>query len=364
MDGREGPAADQLTTGVPPAPRLSVAGLVKRYGAVTGVDGIDLDVGAGECVALLGPSGCGKSTLLRLIAGFETPDAGSVAIEARDVTATPPHRRPVNMMFQSYALFPHMSVARNIGYGLARAGLPRAEVGRRVDELLTLVKLDGLGARRPHELSGGQRQRVALARALARRPPLLLLDEPLGALDKGLRQETQTELMRLRRELGLTMLIVTHDQDEAMTLADRIAVMRSGRVVQLGSPNDIYDRPVDRFVAGFCGEINFLDGRVRADGAIDTALGPLPASSAGFGAGAAVTVGLRPEKLALIAEGGRRGVIDAVAYVGDVTTYTVALDGGARLRVLVANARGGRPRAIGERVGVDWPDDAPVVLAG
>jgi putrescine transport system ATP-binding protein len=245
-------------------PLITIDGVTKRYGAVVAVDHLSVEMEAGEFFALLGPSGCGKTTLMRLIAGFETPDEGRILIDGQDMAQVPPHERPVNMMFQSYALFPHMSVAKNIAFGLVQAGLSADKIRTRVDELLQLVQLKGFEARKPDQLSGGQRQRVALARALARRPKLVLLDEPLGALDRKLREETQFELMRVQRELGTGFVLVTHDQDEAMVMAQRIAVMRAGRIEQLGSPRAIYEEPKTRFVASFIGDVNLLEGEVVA----------------------------------------------------------------------------------------------------
>ncbi len=241
---------------------VRIEGLTKRFGAITAVDGIDLEIRRGELFALLGGSGCGKTTLLRMLAGFETPDGGRIVIDGQDMTGVPPYRRPVNMMFQSYALFPHMDVAANVGYGLRRDGVAAPEIAKRVAEALEQVKLSDHAARRPAQLSGGQRQRVALARALVKRPKLLLLDEPLAALDRKLREGTRFELVRLQEELGLTFVMVTHDQEEAMSMATRLAVMNAGRVAQTGTPHDIYEQPATRFVADFIGIANIL----QADG--------------------------------------------------------------------------------------------------
>ena len=239
----------------------------KHFGGVTAVDGVSLDIYQGEFFALLGPSGCGKTTLLRMLAGFETPDAGRVLLDGADLTGAPPHRRPVNMMFQSYALFPHLTVAGNVAFGLKQDGLPKDEIAARIAEMLALLRLEGLEARKPDQLSGGQRQRVALARALVKRPRVLLLDEPLAALDKKLRGETQFELMRLKARLGLTFVIVTHDQEEAMTVANRIGVMNHGRLIQVATPSEIYEQPNSRWVADFIGDVNLIEGRVVESGA-------------------------------------------------------------------------------------------------
>ena len=245
-------------------PLLRIDSVVKKFGAFRAVDQLSLDIRAGEFFALLGPSGCGKTTLLRMLAGFETPDEGRILLDGKDIAPVLPHQRPVNMMFQNYALFPHLTVRDNIAFGLKRAGLPRAEIDARVAEMVALVKLEGLAKRKPDQLSGGQRQRVALARSLARRPQLLLLDEPLAALDKKLRESTQLELMEVQRRLGMTFIIVTHDQEEAMTVADRIGVMDSGRLEQVATPRELYEAPSSRRIAEFVGDVNLFDGQVAS----------------------------------------------------------------------------------------------------
>jgi len=323
------------------APIVRIEGVSKRFGAVTAVDRVDLAIERGELFALLGGSGCGKTTLLRLLAGFETPDAGRVVIDGQDMTGVPPHRRPVNMMFQSYALFPHMNVAENVGYGLRREGMAKPEIGRRVAEALEQVRLSDYAARRPAQLSGGQRQRVALARALVKRPKLLLLDEPLAALDRKLREGTRFEMVRLQEELGLTFVMVTHDQEEAMSMASRLAVMDLGRIVQVGTPHDVYERPRSRFVAGFIGIANILplDGGKR-------------------------WLALRPEKIGLFAarpstEQAEAGRIVDVAYEGDRSLYRVATDDGSMLLVATANvAREGGSWQRGQDVWLGWSADA------
>src|SRR6202048_3018309 len=244
-------------------PLLRIDSVVKKFGAFRAVDQLSLDIRAGEFFALLGPSGCGKTTLLRMLAGFETPDEGRILLDGKDIAPVLPHQRPVNMMFQNYALFPHLTVRDNIAFGLKRAGLPRAEIDARVAEMVALVKLEGLAKRKPDQLSGGQRQRVALARSLARRPQLLLLAEPLAALDKKLRESTQVELMELQQRLGTTFVIVTHDQEEAMTVADRIGVMDAGRLEQVATPRELYEAPASRWIAEFAGDVNIIEGQIE-----------------------------------------------------------------------------------------------------
>ena len=336
-------------------PLLRIEGVTKRFGAFRAVDNLSLDIRAGEFFALLGPSGCGKTTLLRMLAGFETPDEGRILLNGRDIAPVLPHERPVNMMFQNYALFPHLSVRDNIAFGLKRAGMARADIAIRVAEMVSLVKLDGMEKRKPDQLSGGQRQRVALARSLARRPQVLLLDEPLAALDKKLRESTQHELMELQLRLGMTFIIVTHDQEEAMTMAGRIGVMDAGRLEQVAPPRELYEVPRSRWVAEFVGDINLFDGEIssrehqrltiatRDAGAITVAEPRLSVTKA------TVCVAIRPEKVKLsrrapVSDAGSsqainrlEGVITDVGYLGGVTTYRVRLETGAVVRSSMAN---------------------------
>jgi putative spermidine/putrescine transport system ATP-binding protein len=331
---------------------VRLEGIVKRYGDVAAVDGVDLEIARGEFFTLLGPSGSGKTTCLRLIAGFERPDAGRVVLGGRDVTALPPAERDVNTVFQDYALFPHMTVAANVAYGLRVKRVARAERDRRVADALAMVRLEGFGERRPGQLSGGQRQRVALARALVNRPRVLLLDEPLGALDLKLRQQLQVELKRIQQDVGITFVYVTHDQEEALTMSDRIAVVDGGRIVQVGTPRAVYERPDSPFVAGFVGVSNLLElpvERVEGD-SVHLRLGARDAIVAAAGPGAApgrvAVVTVRPERIALRDgaehdDGGSdchaRGTVRATLYAGPATRFVVELDGGGELLVVRQN---------------------------
>ncbi|HEX2138779.1 MAG TPA: ABC transporter ATP-binding protein [Woeseiaceae bacterium] len=362
-----------------PAPRalLQFENVTKRFGEFAAVEGISLDVQRGEFFALLGPSGCGKTTLMRLVAGFETPDAGRVLLDGRDLAGRPPHLRPVNMMFQSYALFPHMTVGGNIAFGLKQDRLPRREIAERVAAMLELVRLEGLDRRKPHQLSGGQRQRVALARALVKRPKILLLDEPLAALDKKLREETQGNLIALQRELGTTFVVVTHDQEEAMTLAHRIAVMDRGRIAQVGTPTQIYEQPNSRYVASFIGDINLIEGIVVRR---DTTATQVDCGAVGYvrlapptahAPGTRVALAVRPEKLRIAAEQPTepseimmQGNVEEVGYRGDMSIYKVRTRGDLLLKVTVPNLSPAAERRarIGEPVWLSWPPDAAILL--
>jgi len=348
-------------------PLLTLDRLAKRFAGHAAVDDVSLTVREGEVLCLLGPSGCGKSTLLRLIAGFETPDAGTVRLGDADITGLPPHRRPVNMMVQSYALFPHLSVAGNLAYGLKGLGLSRAGVAGRVATLLRLVKLDGFEARRPATLSGGQRQRVALARALAREPRLLLLDEPLGALDRALREETQGELRAIQRRLGTGFVVVTHDPAEAMALSDRVGVMDRGRLVQVGPAAELYERPASRFVAGLLGEANLIEGRLGADGRVETAFGSIRPGTVRAGPGPVVIM-VRPERLRLgpargtEGEGALTGTVVEATYLGERIRRLVRMADGTVLRVSTPLPEGRDGGGPGETVGLAFPSEAACVL--
>ena len=331
-------------------PLIRLTDLSKSFGDVKAVDKLSLEIPAGELFCLLGASGCGKTTLLRMLAGFETPSSGMIEIDGMNMHGIDPADRPVNIMFQNYALFPHMTVAANIGYGLKRSGMRGAELSSRVDKLLALVRLETMGGRKPHQLSGGQRQRVALARALARQPKLLLLDEPLAALDKKLREDTQFELMNIQDELGTTFMVVTHDQEEAMVLANRIGVMHAGKLVQVDTPRHLYERPVNRFVADFLGTISFIEAELysqagqwfgkTADGLLSVETDALLQS------GQQVSLAVRPEKITL-----RRQalgdvnevevIVEDYAYLGVATHYRVRTKAGTRLNILQSNVPDG-----------------------
>ena len=356
-------------------PLIRFDGVVKRFGEDVAVNGVSLDIYEKEFFALLGPSGCGKTTLMRMLAGFETPDAGQITLEGEDILHKPAHRRPVNMMFQSYALFPHLNVEQNIAFGLK--DLPRPERTNRVLEMLALVRLEGLARRKPDQLSGGQRQRVALARAIAPRPRLLLLDEPLAALDKKLRDETQFELVALQERLGMTFMVVTHDQEEAMVMSTRVAVMDKGQIVQVGRPSEVYETPNSRYVADFIGEVNLFEARVMStDGKTMKLAGQnCPAGyevleDDRLAKGAAVWLAVRPEKIQVSQDrppegaNGMAGKVADIGYLGDWTTYLVTVPGGMTVRAARANSA-----RIVERP-IDWDDevwltfspDAAVVL--
>jgi spermidine/putrescine ABC transporter ATP-binding subunit len=356
-------------------PIIAVRGLTKRFGGhVVAVDEVSLDILEGEFFALLGPSGCGKTTLLRMLAGLELPSAGAVLIDDRDMSAVPPNRRPVNMVFQSYAVFPHMSVADNVAYGLKVTGTPRAQIRPRVEAALDLVQLGGLGARKPDQLSGGQQQRVALARALVKEPRVLLLDEPLSALDAKLREAMRLELVRLQHSLGITFVIVTHDQDEALSMADRIAVMDAGRVRQVAPPAELYEYPSCRFVADFIGRMNLFEGRVvaRHEGALEfeaAGLGRVRLPHDGAAAGE-IGIAVRPEKTRIADDRppdealALPATVSQVAYHGSESHIFFTTDQGLRIAVTLHNdsrSAAGGP-AIGERLWVTWAPEDTLVL--
>jgi spermidine/putrescine transport system ATP-binding protein len=348
------------------APLVRIEGLSRRFGNAAAVDDVSLDIEEGEFFALLGPSGCGKTTLLRMIAGLENPSAGRILIDGIDMADVPANRRPVNMVFQSYAVFPHRSVARNVGYGLEIAGIPRAEREARIAEAIALVRLDGLEARMPDQLSGGQRQRVALARALVMRPRLLLLDEPLAALDAKLREAMRSELAAIQRQVGVTFVMVTHDQDEALSLATRCALMDAGRLVQIGSPADLYERPASRFAAGFIGSVNLFEARVEKDGVVACpSLGGLvPCEHPdALTTGTAVWLAIRPEKVSITHGGtGFSGIVRRMVYQGSTTFYEVAMASGAEMRVSRHDDGSREPVAPGTAVCLNWNPRAVRVL--
>ncbi|MFZ2102552.1 MAG: ABC transporter ATP-binding protein [Oricola sp.] len=356
-------------------PYIAFEKVTKRFGDFTAVDDLTLHVFEREFFSLLGASGCGKTTLLRMLAGFEEPTAGDIYLDGQSLKGVPPHRRPVNMMFQSYALFPHMNVSDNIAFGLRQEGMDKGSIAQRVDEMLKLVKLERFGKRKPHQLSGGQRQRVALARAIAKRPKLLLLDEPLGALDKKLREETQFELMDLQQELGLTFMIVTHDQEEAMTMSDRIAVMDHGRILQIGTPAEVYEAPASRFVADFVGNVNMFEGTVDncSGGQVDIAGKdgfPLRANChAEIEKGATAWFAVRPEKLKVSRNkpdgvNAVEGEVWDIGYLGDMTIFNVRLASGSVIKASVLNARREVEDPIGydERIWVSFAPEAGILL--
>ena len=372
----------------PPAPAfLQIQDVVKDFNGFPAVNHVSLDVARGEIFALLGSSGCGKSTLLRLLAGFETPSSGRIVLDGVDLADLPPHQRPMNMMFQSYALFPHLSVWDNIAFGLRREGLSKAGVAARVETMLKLVQLAPFARRKPHQLSGGQQQRVALARSLAKQPLLLLLDEPLGALDRKLREQTRIELVNIIESVGVTCVMVTHDQEEAMTMAGRIAVMSEGRLLQVGAPGDIYETPATRFVADFIGNVNLMDGTLDADESDHCTIGCADCKHhVGHGitgsVGMAVTVALRPEKIALsrnrpysdfgdFGEFGKfgecnavQGVVKEIGYFGSFTVFHLLLRSGAVLKVSLSNTQrhGDSNFTWGDALWAHWSPSAQVVL--
>ncbi|HSW09169.1 ABC transporter ATP-binding protein [Aquabacterium sp.] len=354
---------------------LAIEDVVKDFGGVKAVNHVSLDIAKGEIFALLGSSGCGKTTLLRMLAGFETPSAGRIVLNGMDLAGMEPYSCPINMMFQSYALFPHLTVWDNIAFGLKREGMPREQIAQRVEAMLKLVQLGTYAKRKPHQLSGGQQQRVALARSLAKRPQLLLLDEPLGALDKKLREETQIELVNIIRDVGVTCVMVTHDQEEAMTMATRIAVMSEGRILQVGAPHEIYETPATRFVADFIGNVNLMDGTLSVDEADHCVIACADCQHyVGHGItgtpGMAVSVAIRPEKMMLSrdapAEPYNRteGTVKALSYFGSFTVYHLGLASGAGLKVSLNNSQRHRDDEIntGDKVWAHWSQSAHVVL--
>ncbi len=355
---------------------LSIQGLTKEFDGYKAVNNVSLDIDKGEIFALLGSSGCGKSTLLRMLAGFEEPSAGRIVLDGQDLAHVPPYKCPINMMFQSYALFPHLTVWENIAFGLKREGMGSAGIDERVDAMLKLVQLAKYAKRKPHQLSGGQQQRVALARSLAKRPQLLLLDEPLGALDKKLREETQIELVNIIHQVGVTCVMVTHDQEEAMTMATRIAVMSEGHFLQVGAPHEIYETPATRFVADFIGNVNLMDGSLDVDAEGHCEIGCTDVRHfVGHGItgtqGMSVSVALRPEKIRIsraapadTAFNAVRGRIRDMSYFGSFTVYHLTLASGASLKVSQANIdrHPEDPLTRGDEAWAQWDGWSQVVL--
>lgn len=357
-------------------PLIRFRNVTKRFGDFTAIDALDLDIYEKEFFALLGPSGCGKTTLMRMLAGFETPTEGEITLAGKNIVSVPPNKRPVNMMFQSYALFPHLSVWDNIAFGLRRSDMPKDEIGQRVEEMLRLTRLEKFARRKPHQISGGQRQRVALARSLAKAPKLLLLDEPLGALDKKLRHETQFELMDIQEKTGTTFVIVTHDQEEAMTVASRVAVMDHGKLMQVATPARIYENPANVYVADFIGEVNIIEGAATATGGegYDIAWAESQPvihaqSSEPLAADARVSFAIRPEKINVTAEeptdrpNKMRGRIHDIAYLGNISTYHVEV-GGQIIKAQMTNSRRLARRSFTweDEVWLSFTDTAGVVL--
>jgi putrescine transport system ATP-binding protein len=381
---RAGPRTAAPQTGFAPwknpalPPIVRFEGVSKRFDDFVAVNDVTLDIYEKEFFALLGPSGCGKSTLLRMLAGFERPTAGKLIVAGQDITQLPPYERPVNMMFQSYALFPHMTVERNIGFGLRQEGMPKDRIEERVEEAMDMLELRQFAKRKPNQLSGGQQQRVALARAIAKKPRIVLLDEPLGALDKKLRQQAQFELMRIQETTGTTFIIVTHDQEEAMTVASRIAVMEKGVLVQVATPGDIYENPKTRYIAGFIGDVNVFEGTVAniVDGCIEIAAKDgykfRTKSTETVSAGQQVGLALRPEKIRIGREKPTEecnaipGKVEDIGYLGSISHYHVRTPAGQRITALRANAAHTVEQSITweDDVWLDWPIDAGVVLAG
>ncbi|TRB08823.1 ABC transporter ATP-binding protein [Agrobacterium tumefaciens] len=362
-------------------PFIRFENVTKRFGDFVAVNNLTLDIYEREFFSLLGPSGCGKTTLMRMLAGFEEPTEGRILLQGKDISGVPPYKRPTNMMFQSYALFPHMSVEKNVAFGLEQDGLPKADIAARVEEMLRLVKLSEFAKRKPSQLSGGQRQRVALARSLAKRPKVLLLDEPLGALDKKLREETQFELMDIQTNLGLTFLIVTHDQEEAMTVSDRIAVMDKGNVVQVATPAEIYEAPNSRYVADFIGDINIFDATVVANASDIGKPGLVTLDCEGLkvaveqecaaATGSQVAFAIRPEKVRISLDqpadssvNSAYGEVWDIGYLGDFSVFIVKLADGRVLRAAQANVSRlvDRPITFGDMVWLNWKPDSGLVL--